>query len=243
MIINFIKKHIRLYLAVIQALNVINFMRTKECSKNDKRCEYSYMNVNYKYTLLGKDTPVCCLTHLYEILKSITNLFNEHGINYFIMYGTLLGQVRHNQTFIPWDTDVDVVVMNEDKKKVIDLLIKELSIHYFLQANRNNIARVYLSKTNRLHADVYFWKEEEGILIDILNDYWIKKRIKKQDVFPLKKARLYDFDVKIPCNSIKVLKDTYSEDCLDIAYKKYAFKKEVITTFNKGKLDLKYNES
>jgi len=219
----------------IYFLKVFNFVRKTSCTKDSIRCEYDIKNKNYKYTLLGKDTPICCLTHLYEITRDTISILNKENIDYFIMYGTLLGQVRHNQSFIPWDTDVDIVVMQKDKSKVIDILNKKLANTYELVESKK-ILKVNFSKLNHLHADIYFWEEKDNILIDSLNDYWIKSRVKKNDIFPLTLDKLYDLDVKVPRNKEQILKDTYGEDCLDRAYKKYAFTNENTFEFNKSKI-------
>jgi hypothetical protein len=108
--------------------------------------------------------------------------------------------------------------------------------------NDKKILKINFSKSNHLHADIYFWEEQDGILIDSLNDYWIKNRLKKDDIFPLKSSKLYDLDIKIPKDSKQVLKDTYDNDCLEMAFKKYASKKEIIRTFNDGKIDKQYLE-
>lgn len=52
------------------------------------------------------------------ILDSVTSAFREHGIKYFLGYGTLLGAVRH-KGFIPWDEDVDIFVPRPDYERFI----------------------------------------------------------------------------------------------------------------------------
>ncbi len=246
-LINILRKNETLYeilrkikilisLFFVYFLSWFDFLREKSCDKEGIRCEYDIANQNYKYTLLGKDTPTCCLTHLYDIMKDVTTLFNKEDINYFIMYGTLLGQVRHNQSFIPWDTDVDIVVMKKDKPKVIKLLKESLCRSYEL-IDSQNVLKINYSKTNHLHADIYFWNENDDELIDNLNDSWVKNRLKPKDVFPLKISKLYDIDVKVPKNSIKVLKETYGDDCLEKAYKKYALKRDTFDKFLSGKIN------
>ncbi len=64
-------------------------------------------------------------------------------------------------TFIPRDTDVDLVVLAEDKHIAINLLKTELSYKYYFNTNRDRIAPVYLSNINKLHTDIYFWESEE----------------------------------------------------------------------------------
>lgn len=230
------KIKISITLLKVYLLKIFDPIRVQKCSENTIRCEYNIKNKNYKYTLLGKDTPVGCLTHLYEITKDLTKLFNDKEIEYFIMYGTLLGQVRHNQTFIPWDTDVDIVVMSKDRQQVIELVNDKLSDIYDV-IEFEKILKVNFSTTNNLHADIYFWDEEDGVLVDILNDYWVKNRVIKKDVFPLVFSKLYNLDVKVPQNSEKVLKTTYGDDCLEKAFKKYAYITETSSIFEFGKID------
>ena len=64
-------------------------------------------------------------TILLEILADFDRVCRENGIKYSIAYGTLLGAVRH-RGFIPWDDDVDVLVLREDYEKLRKILGEEL---------------------------------------------------------------------------------------------------------------------
>jgi lipopolysaccharide cholinephosphotransferase len=56
----------------------------------------------------------------YEMLLALDTLCNEHGIRYQVAAGTLLGAIRHKD-FIPWDDDVDVIMLREHYDKFIQL--------------------------------------------------------------------------------------------------------------------------
>lgn len=73
----------------------------------------------------------------FDLLRVFTALCTKYHLRYFMIYGTLLGAVRH-ENFIPWDDDVDVALPREDYNKLIEAAQKELSDPYFLQTPEND---------------------------------------------------------------------------------------------------------
>lgn len=61
-----------------------------------------------------------------ELLKSFDTLCAKLNLQYWLMFGSLLGAVRH-KGFIPWDDDLDVGMFHEDYKKLCDYLIQNES--------------------------------------------------------------------------------------------------------------------
>ena len=57
---------------------------------------------------------------LFEILVTIDELCQKHGITYFLDSGTLLGAVREKD-FIAWDDDADITMKREDYEKFLSV--------------------------------------------------------------------------------------------------------------------------
>lgn len=58
-----------------------------------------------------------------DILLYIDTLCREHNITYYLMFGTLIGAIRH-KGFIPWDDDIDICLMRPDYEKLMALVEK-----------------------------------------------------------------------------------------------------------------------
>lgn len=60
----------------------------------------------------------------FEILQYISDICKKNNLKYYLAYGTCLGAVRHNG-FIPWDDDVDIIMMRDDYEKLCDIFPKD----------------------------------------------------------------------------------------------------------------------
>ncbi len=122
-----------------------------------------------------------------ELLIFVDNVCNKHDIDYWLGFGTLLGAVRHGG-FIPWDDDIDLVILRKDYNKLIEALPKELEEHDLKQScgltllleNRKN----YFGDFN----SVYDVEDKDGnLMIDgkynFLQIAWLKPFV-KIDIFP-----------------------------------------------------------
>lgn len=57
-----------------------------------------------------------------EILDFFVEICKENNLRYYLMYGTLLGAVRHKGP-IPWDDDVDVCMPREDFERFKQMML------------------------------------------------------------------------------------------------------------------------
>lgn len=67
----------------------------------------------------------------------LSEICERNQISYQLAYGSLLGAIR-DKGQIPWDYDIDIFVKYEDRKKLVEVLKKELPSDYFVDSLETN---------------------------------------------------------------------------------------------------------
>lgn len=110
-----------------------------------------------------------------KLLEYFDAFCRANNLRYFLVFGTLLGAVRHNG-FIPWDADIDVAMYRQDYNSLRDMFIcqpnpdlfyenyesesNHISPHAMLRIKGTHV--IYKNKSLRNIKQKY-----DGIFIDI----------------------------------------------------------------------------
>lgn len=108
-----------------------------------------------------------------KMLFEVDRICKKYGLKYMLFAGTCLGAVRH-KGFIPWDDDLDVIMLREDYDKFLDAAERELDIDtYYMQKEYSEHWMGCFSKirkNNTAFMEKVIPKDSEqhqGIYIDI----------------------------------------------------------------------------
>ena len=135
---------------------------------------------------------------LCRMLKELDEYLGEHGIQYSIMSGTLLGAVRHGG-FIPWDDDIDIAVLRKDYDRLIEILRKNKRIGEELE-----ISGYEVDKTDMPFLKVY--NKSIAVKDNLAKDpseLWI-------DIFPF--DNVPDRGTRSYCQCVRLMQKLYQKN-------------------------------
>ena len=109
-----------------------------------------------------------------DLFAEFDRVCRKHGLTYIASGGTMLGAVRHHG-YIPWDDDMDLMMMRDQYDKLCEVAEEEFTYPYFFQSEktepgfrrrfvklRNSETTAIQQKELTLHP-IY----NQGIFIDI----------------------------------------------------------------------------
>ena len=110
---------------------------------------------------------------LYKCLLEFDRICKKHDIKYFLGGGTLLGAIRHGG-MIPWDDDMDVMMLRPDYEKFLSVVNDEISDGMFFQSSETDEQYHSIFTKIRLDGTKFvtrfscrFEHMHQGIFIDI----------------------------------------------------------------------------
>ncbi|WP_155974149.1 LicD family protein [Streptococcus ruminantium] len=78
--------------------------------------------MNYRKELTIRENQLIALA----ILDTISEICEKLNLRYNLMYGTLIGAIRH-KALIPWDDDIDIMMPQKDYKLLLEFLEKNIA--------------------------------------------------------------------------------------------------------------------
>jgi phosphorylcholine metabolism protein LicD len=156
-----------------------------------------------------------------DIINELCNqlsIIHQSNIPYWIIGGTLLGQVRHN-AIIPWDDDIDVGILISDYTKVFDTLkkitLKSKTHTLFVTIHG---LKLFSNTMKEVATDIFLYEiTSDGKIVLASersrnfwpNDYFYPDEINNMQLLPFGDLLVYT-----PNNPKRYLYNCFGSDCL-----------------------------
>ncbi len=186
---------------------------------------------------------------LYDSIRVIDKVFQEHGIKYWASGGTLLGAVRH-KGIIPWDEDIDLIIYPGEERKIENPKVKQAFVTQGYRIHKDwygyvvtplkkpsytkTIKSVYTKNTMMWpFVDIFVTTSDirrpnRVILNKKARSRWPTAYFRTQEIFPIQRTQFGDPSLKIniPKEPGPYLDRMFGTDWKTVAYKEWDHAKQ-----------------
>lgn len=139
---------------------------------------YWYMNSDQTQILREKYNPDGSALRrdqleLLRMLQFVAEICRQHGIKWWLSSGTLLGAARH-KGFIPWDDDLDIVMLREDYDRFEKVMLSRDDDEFVYHCMKSDVEYVnvfgkFRKRGGRVHVASrrYRYYKWAGIGLDV----------------------------------------------------------------------------
>jgi phosphorylcholine metabolism protein LicD len=167
-----------------------------------------------------------------RLLKFFDEQATRYNWTYFMAFGTLLGSWRHHGV-IPWDGDMDLWVLYNDRKSIVNkiemqerFVPKQCTHHKIRLHDRDNAFRSHHGRDIGRHMipsiDMFFFNVSDTLVYR--SDYPNMYSYNKSLIFPLHKRPFGSIWLQAPRDTLAVLLHHYDhplKSCSKIPCKKF----------------------
>ena len=117
-----------------------------------------------------------------DMLEYVDDICRKNNIKYSLVGGSLIGAVRHHG-YIPWDDDVDIILTEENYKKLVEILDKETgryqTFRYGKECEKMGFRKLVDTRTCA-SEDGFVFDSTYGVYIDIFSYCSLSNDAKKR---------------------------------------------------------------
>lgn len=161
-----------------------------------------------------------------EHLRDTDEILFAEGVDYCVMFGTLLGLLRHDG-LIPWDDDLDIIIFDTDQfEKKCRHQLEDRG--YVVYDDMRTLEGTERRCGYRIHAErglpipgqtwkfpwIGVWEPDINKNTMTLPPEEFSYSV--DDFFPLERRAFLDFTVSVPRRSEEIVKQYYGSDCMEV---------------------------
>lgn len=153
-----------------------------------------------------------------NILDYVSAYLDDHNINYYLAYGTLIGALRHSG-YIPWDDDIDIVMLRDDYEKLLAMA----------DDFNNDEFEIKHNSLDNKYKYTFMKIVHKGSVVIEPNNYVESPIGINIDIFPFDNLVNKHFSDKIGLDINQLFQRILDIKCLDYSIKRSVLKNIIIT--------------